>query len=186
VFTYDIWQTYVRKDRPDEYYIRVGRIATIAGVCVGIGTAFIAAGFSNIMNYIQALFSVFNAPLFATFIIGMFWRRMTPLAGFWSLLSGTVVALATYLLYLADVLKFNSDLEESFWGAGLAFVTVAVVAAVLTPATTPKPAEDLRGLVYGTATLGELEPADRVWWRNPVLLGSIAVVLSLLFYIPVW
>ena len=96
---------------------------------VGIGTAFIAAGFSNIMNYIQALFSVFNAPLFATFIVGMFWKRMTAGAGFWSLLSGTVVALATYLLYLAGVLPFNSDLEESFWGAGLAFVTVAVVVA---------------------------------------------------------
>jgi len=186
VFTYDIWQTYVRRDRPDDYYIRVGRIATIAGVCVGISTAFIAAGFSNIMNYIQALFSVFNAPLFATFIIGMFWKRMSPLAGFWSLLAGTVVALGTYLLYLADVIKFNSDLEESFWGAGLAFVTVAIVAAVVTPATAPRRDEDLRGLVYGTAVLGELDAADRVWWRNPVLLGSIAVVLSLLFYIPIW
>jgi SSS family solute:Na+ symporter len=186
VFTYDIWQTYVRKDRPDDYYLRVGRIATIAGVCVGIGTAFIAAGFSNIMNYIQALFSVFNAPLFATFIIGMFWKRMSPLAGFWSLLAGTVVALGTYLLYLADVLKFNSDLEESFWGAGLAFVTVAIVAAILTPMTAPKRDEDLRGLVYGTAEIGELDAADKVWWRNPVLLGSVAVVLSLLFYIPVW
>jgi SSS family solute:Na+ symporter len=186
VFTYDIWQTYVRKDRPDGYYLRVGRIATIAGVCVGIGTAFIAAGFSNIMNYIQALFSVFNAPLFATFIIGMFWRRMSPLAGFWSLLAGTVVALGTYLLYLADVLKFNSDLEESFWGAGLAFVTVAIVAAIITPMTAPKREDDLRGLVYGTAEVGELDAADKVWWRNPVLLGSVAVVLSLLFYIPVW
>ena len=186
VFTYDIWQTYVRKDRPDDYYLRVGRIATIAGVCVGIGTAFIAAGFSNIMNYIQALFSVFNAPLFATFIIGMFWRRMSPLAGFWSLLAGTVVALGTYLLYLADVLKFNSDLEESFWGAGLAFVTVAIVAAIITPMTAPKREDDLRGLVYGTAEIGELDAADKVWWRNPVLLGSVAVVLSLLFYIPVW
>jgi len=186
VFTYDIWQTYIRKDRPDDYYIRVGRIATIAGVCVGIGTAFIAAGFSNIMNYIQALFSVFNAPLFATFIIGMFWKRMSPLAGFWSLLAGTVVALGTYLLYLADVLKFNSDLSESFWGAGLAFVTVAIVAIVVTPATRPRPDEDLQGLVYGTADVGELDAADRVWWRNPVLLGLVAVVLSFLFYIPVW
>jgi len=186
VFTYDIWQTYIRKDRPDDYYIRVGRIATIAGVCVGIGTAFIAAGFSNIMNYIQALFSVFNAPLFATFIIGMFWKRMSPLAGFWSLLAGTVVALGTYLLYLADVLKFNSDLSESFWGAGLAFVTVAIVAIVVTPATRPRPDEDLKGLVYGTADVGELDAADRVWWRNPVLLGLVAVVLSFLFYIPVW
>ncbi len=72
VFTYDIWQDYVRKGREDAYYLRFGRIVTVVGVVVGIGTAFIAAGYSNIMNYIQALFSIFNAPLFATFIIGMF------------------------------------------------------------------------------------------------------------------
>ena len=190
VFTYDIWQSYIRRGRSDEYYIRVGRIATIAGVVVGIGTAFIAAGFNNIMNYIQALFSLFNAPLFATFIVGMFWKRMSAWAGFWSLLSGTVAALALYLLYLAKVVPFNSDLEESFWGAGLAFVTALVVAVAVSLFTPPKPERQLRGLVYGLAgssTSGEaVLAADRVWWRNPVLLGAIAVGLAVLLYIPVW
>ncbi|MCI4062352.1 sodium:solute symporter family protein [Micromonospora sp. R77] len=189
VFTYDIWQEYVRRDRGDEYYLRIGRIATVVGVLAGIGTAFIAAGFSNIMNYIQALFSVFNAPLFATFIIGMFWKRMSALAGFWSLLSGTVVAVATYLLYKTGVLSFNSDLEESFWGAGLAFVTVAVVAAVITPLTRPKRNEELEGLVYGMGGVdlkADVLAGDQVWWRSPVLLGAIAVVLAALFYIPVF
>ncbi|MEV6705077.1 sodium:solute symporter family protein [Micromonospora wenchangensis] len=189
VFTYDIWQAYVRKERSDEYYIRIGRIATVGGVVVGIGTAFIAAGFSNIMNYIQALFSLFNAPLFATFIIGMFWKRMTALAGFWSLLGGTLAALATYLLYKAGVVHFNSDLEESFWGAGIAFVTVAVVAAVVTPLTRPKRAEELQGLVYGMGGVdlkGDVLAGDQVWWRSPVLLGAIALVLAVLFYIPVF
>ena len=92
VFTYDIWQTYIKKNRPDHYYLNVGRIVTVAGVLIGIGTAFIAAGYSNIMNYIQALFSYFNAPLFATFIIAMFWKRTTPWAGFWGLVAGTVGA----------------------------------------------------------------------------------------------
>ncbi|MEV4723135.1 sodium:solute symporter family protein [Micromonospora humida] len=189
VFTYDIWQAYVRKERSDEYYIRIGRIATVGGVVVGIGTAFIAAGFSNIMNYIQALFSLFNAPLFATFIIGMFWKRMSALAGFWSLLAGTLAALATYLLYKAGVVHFNSDLEESFWGAGIAFVTVAVVAAVVTPLTRPKRAEELQGLVYGMGGIdlkGDVLAGDQVWWRSPVLLGAIALVLAVLFYIPVF
>ncbi|WP_329013916.1 sodium:solute symporter family protein [Micromonospora rifamycinica] len=189
VFTYDIWQAYVRRERSDEYYIRIGRIATVAGVVVGIGTAFIAAGFSNIMNYIQALFSLFNAPLFATFIIGMFWKRMSALAGFWSLLTGTLAALATYLLYKAGVVHFNSDLEESFWGAGIAFVTVAVVAAVVTPLTRPKRAEELQGLVYGMGGIdlkGDVLAGDQVWWRSPVLLGAIALVLAVLFYIPVF
>ena len=190
VFTYDIWQSYVRRDRPDGYYLRVGRIATIAGVIVGIGTAFIAAGFSNIMNYIQALFSLFNAPLFATFIVGMFWKRMSAWAGFWSLLLGTLSSLTLYLLYLGDAVTFNSDLEESFWGAGLAFVTAVVVAVAVTLVTRPKPESDLRGLVYGLAgpaTSGDaILAVDRVWWRNPALLGGIAVVLAFVFYIPVW
>ncbi|MGK5742448.1 sodium:solute symporter family protein [Micromonospora sp. URMC 103] len=189
VFTYDIWQAYFRRDRPDDYYVRVGRIATVVAVVVGIGTAFIAAGFSNIMNYIQALFSVFNAPLFATFIIGMFWKRMSPLAGFWSLLSGTVVAVGTYLLYKGGAIHFNSDLEESFWGAGLAFVTAAVVAAILTPLTAPKRDEDLRGLVYGTGGIdlkGDVLAGDTAWYRSPVLLGVIALALAVVLYIPVF
>ncbi|GHJ14460.1 sodium:solute symporter family protein [Micromonospora sp. AKA38] len=189
VFTYDIWQAYFRRDRPDEYYVKVGRIATVIAVVVGIGTAFIAAGFSNIMNYIQALFSVFNAPLFGTFIIGMFWRRMSALAGFWSLLSGTVVAVVTYVLYKTGVISFNSDLEESFWGAGLAFVTVAVVAAVITPLTRPKTDDELTGLVYGlsdTTLADDSLAGDAAWYRSPVLLGVVAVVLAALFYIPVF
>ncbi|MEH0936361.1 sodium:solute symporter family protein [Micromonospora psammae] len=189
VFTYDIWQAYVRRDRSDEYYLRIGRLATVLGVVVGIGTAFIAAGFSNIMNYIQTLFSLFNAPLFATFIIGMFWKRMSPLAGFWSLLSGTLAALATYLLYKGGIVHFNSDLEESFWGAGIAFVTVAVVALIVTPLTRPKRDEELTGLVYGMGGVdlkGDVLAGDAVWWRSPVLLGAIALVLSVLLYIPVF
>ncbi|MEV4627011.1 sodium:solute symporter family protein [Micromonospora sp. NPDC049523] len=186
VFTYDIWQSYVRRDRDDDYYLRVGRIATIGGVVVGIGTAFIAAGFSNIMNYIQTLFSLFNAPLFATFIFGMFWKRMTAWAGFWSLLAGTVGSLATYLLYLADVLKFDSDLEESFWGAGVAFVLVAIVAAVLTPFGAAKRDDDLRGLVYGLGGVdlkGDVLAGDAAWYRSPLLLGGIALALSGLLYL---
>ncbi|WP_433720269.1 sodium:solute symporter family protein [Actinoplanes sp. CA-051413] len=190
VFTYDLWQTYIRKNRSDDYYLRIGRLATVGGIVVGIGTAFIAAGFSNIMNYIQALFSIFNAPLFATFIVGMFWKRMTAWAGFWSLTLGTLSSLTLYLLYLADVVKFNSDLEESFWGAGLAFVTAVLTAVVVTMVTESKPENQLRGLVYGLAgpsTSGEVIIAgDKVWWRNPVLLGGIAVALAFLLYIPVW
>ena len=190
VFTYDIWQSYVRQHRSDDYYLRVGRLATVAGVIVGIGTAFIAAGYNNIMNYIQALFSLINAPLFATFIVGMFWKRMSAWAGFWSLLLGTLSSLTLYLLYLGGVVPFNSDLEESFWGAGLAFVTAVVVAVAVTLFTRAKPENELRGLVYGLAgdsTSGTaVLAADRVWWRNPALLGGVAVALAIILYIPVW
>jgi SSS family solute:Na+ symporter len=190
VFTYDIWQSYVRKDRSDDYYLRVGRIATIIGVLIGIGTAFIASGYSNIQNYIQALFSLFNAPLFATFIVGMFWKRMSSWAGFYSLVLGFVASLVLYVGYLADVFKFGSDLEESFWGAGLAFVVAVVVALIVTMFTRSKDDEELRGLVYG---LGSTTPSGEVilaqnttWWRNPVVLGLIAVILALVLYIPIW
>ncbi|MFB9334219.1 sodium:solute symporter family protein [Actinoplanes octamycinicus] len=190
VFTYDIWQSYIRKDRPDGYYLRVGRIATIVGVLIGIGTAFIAADFNNIMNYIQALFSLFNAPLFATFIVGMFWKRMSAWAGFWSLLLGFLASLTLYVLHLTETLKFNSDLEESFWGAGAAFVVAVVVAGIVTPFTPSKPENELRGLVYGLA--GPSTGADvvitgeKVWWRNPVVLGTVALILAALLYVPFW
>jgi len=189
VFTYDIWQTYIRKDRPDGYYVTVGRVITVVGVVIGIGTAFIAAGYNNIMNYLQALFSLFNAPLFGTFIIALFWKRMTPWAGFVGLLSGMLTSLLTYLLYLGKVLHFGSDLDESFWGAGIGFVTVLVVSVVVTMFTTPKPVEELDGLVYGvgrTHVGTDTLVGDRVWYRNPLLLGTVAVVLAVAFYLPFW
>ena len=190
VFTYDIWQAYIRKDRSDGYYLRAGRIATVGGVLVGVGTAFIAAGFNNIMNYIQALFSLFNAPLFATFIVGMFWKRMSPWAGFWSLLLGFLASFALYVGHLTKVVTFHSDLDESFWGAGTAFVVAVLVAVIVTMFTPSKPDEELRGLVYGlgdSSTSGEVILAgDKVWWRNPVLLGGIAVGIAILLYIPFW
>ena len=154
---------------------------------IGIGTAFIAAGFSNIMNYIQALFALFNAPLFGTFLVGMLWKRMTAWAGFWGLVSGTFGALMTYLLYKGGVVKFGSDLDESFWGAGIAFVTVVIVAVVVTMFTESKPESELNGLVYGvgkTDLHAGAVAGDRAWYRSPVLLGAIALVLAAALYLP--
>ncbi len=189
VFTYDIWQTYVRKDRDDAYYLRTGRVVTVVGIVIGIGTAFIAAGYSNIMNYVQTLFSFFNVPLFVTFIIGMFWKRMTAWAGFWSLLTGTLGALTTWILYKADVLTFETDLQETFWGSGVAFVVGVAVAVVVTSMTTPKPDDELQGLVRGVGatdlSAGELV-GDSTWYRNPVLLGMVALALAIVLYIPFW
>ena len=146
VFTYDIWQAYIRQDRPDAYYLRVGRVVTVVGVLIGIGTAFIAAGYSNIMNYIQALFSIFNAPLFATFIIGMFWKRTTPWAGFWGLLAGTVGAAVAHFAFTGldigswDVsgaagCTIESTQSQNFYGAVVAFVADAVVTVAVTLVT---------------------------------------------------
>jgi SSS family solute:Na+ symporter len=187
VFTYDIWRSHVKKDKPDDYYLRLGRLATVGGVVLGIGTALIAAGFSNIMNYLQALFSFFNAPLFATFIIGLFWRRMTAWAGFWGLLTGTLVAFASYILFKMGVLDFGTELNATFWGAGTAFVVDAIVSIVVTLVTTPKPESELRGLVYGLsdASIADDElKGDTAWYRSPIVLGAGAVILGALLYIP--
>lgn len=187
VFTYDIWRSHVRKDRPDDYYLRLGRWATVGGVVLGIGTALIAAGFSNIMNYLQTLFSFFNAPLFATFIIGLFWRRMTPWAGFWGLLTGTLAAFASYILYKAEVIDFGTELNATFWGAGIAFAVDAVVSVAVTLATTPKPESELRGLVWGltdTTLADDSVKGDKSWYRSPLVLGAGALILSAAMYIP--
>jgi solute:Na+ symporter, SSS family len=187
VVTTDLWEPYVRPDREDSYYLRIGRIATVAGILVSIFTALVASGYTNIMNYIQVLFSIFNVPLFATFIIGMFWKRTSPAAGFWGMVAGSVGALGTYVLYKTDVIGFGSDLAEAFWGAIVAFVLDAIVTVIVTLFTQPKPVEELEGLVYGMAVAEDenADPADNVWYRNPNVLGysvlGLTVVISLFF-----
>jgi solute:Na+ symporter, SSS family len=187
VVTYDLYQDYVRPDAGDAHYIRFGRLATVAGVAISIGTAFIAKGYENIMNYVQLLFSYFNAPLFATFIIGMFWRRATPWGGFAGLVAGTFGAFMTHQLYSKGTIDFPSPLAADFWGAIVAFVADAVVTVAVSLATRPRPVEDLHGLVWGMAAEPDERPSrrDRVWWRNPRLLGGVAlaivVVLNIIF-----
>ncbi|HZG03920.1 MAG TPA: sodium:solute symporter family protein [Streptomyces sp.] len=188
VFTNDIWRPYLVKNRPDSYYVATARVVTAIGVLLGMGTAFIAATFSNIMNYLQTLFSFFNVPLFTVFIIGMFWKRMTSAAGFWGLLAGTVAAMVNYFwVYKGGLIDIPSDQGANFVSAIVAFVVGAAVVVVLTPLTRPKPVEQLAGLVYGTQSPGLAEPpakGDEAWYRRPALLGWSALVLAALCYIP--
>ncbi|WP_446038639.1 sodium:solute symporter family protein [Streptomyces sp. SID1121] len=188
VFTNDIWGAYLKKDREDAYYLKTGRIVTAVGVLIGMGTAFIASSFSNIMNYLQTLFSFFNVPLFVVFIIGMFWKRTTPAAGFWGLLSGTVAAMVNYFwLYKGGVISIPSDQGANFVSSIVAFVVGAVVMVVVSYVTKPKPAEKLDGLVYGTRSPGMDEVAaegDDAWYRRPALLGWGALILAAVCYVP--
>ena len=103
------------------------------------------------MDYIQLLFSFFNAPLFATFIIGMFWKRMTPWAGFWGLVAGTLGAAIAHYGNEWGWFDLGSDQAAAFWGAIVAFVLDAIVSVAVTLVTKPKPVEELQGLVYGMA-----------------------------------
>jgi SSS family solute:Na+ symporter len=182
VVTYDLIQAYFAKDRDSAYYLRAGRLVTIGGILISIATAFIAKGYSNIMNYIQTLFSIFNAPLFATFIIAMVWRRATAWGGFFSLVAGTIAAYAVNRLAAYHTLfHFGSALSGSFWQAIIAFLVDAVVMVVVSLVTKPKPAEELRGLVWGLTRAEEpeenVDPRDKLWWRSPALLGGVAIAL---------
>jgi SSS family solute:Na+ symporter len=199
VFTYDIWQTYIRKGRRDRYYLNVGRVVTVVGIVIGIGTAFIASGYSNIMNYIQLLFSFFNAPLFATFILAMFWKRTTPWAGIAGLAAGTIGAAVMHLVgyhigyfyphhvYDPTHATINAQMLN-FYGAIAAFVADLVVTVLVSLATKPKPVSELGGLVWGVPDPNAPDPASvpkPVWWKSPKLLGGgalgIVLVLSIIF-----
>ncbi len=189
VFTYDLWQDYVKKDRPDEYYLRVGRLATIGGTVIAIGTAFIASGYGNIMDYIQALFSFFNAPLFATFILGMFWKRMSAAAGWIGLVAGTLGAVVVFVM-ADDKLLGVLDLPgqgASFVGASVAFVLDIVVSVIVTMFTKPVPEKQLGGLVYSLTPKADRTHTttgdDAGWYRSPALLGGGVLVLTTALYI---
>ncbi|MFI8852657.1 sodium:solute symporter family protein [Streptomyces sp. NPDC053499] len=188
VFTNDIYAAYLKKDRPDEHYVATARWVTVAGVLIGMGTAFIASEFSNIMNYLQTLFSFFNVPLFVVFIIGMFWKKTTPAAGFWGLLMGTVGAMVNYFwFYKQGVIDIPTDQGANFVSSIVAFAVGAVVMVAVTLFTKPKPAEELAGLVYGTRSPGEPEPlgeGDDAWYRKPALLGWGALILAAVCYVP--
>ncbi|MFJ7966097.1 sodium:solute symporter family protein [Streptomyces sp. NPDC096324] len=188
VFTTDIWAKYVIKDREDSYYVRFGRLITVIGVLASIGTAFLASSFSNIMSYLQTLFSFFNVPMFAVFIIGMFWKRASVKSGFWGLLAGTTAAMVNYfVLYKRGVIGFPSDQGANFVSAIVAFVAGGVVMVGVSLFTAPKPARELEGLVYGTVSPGMAEPpaaGDDAWYRKPALLGWGAMILAAACYIP--
>ncbi|RCW45216.1 SSS family solute:Na+ symporter [Halopolyspora algeriensis] len=182
VFTYDIWQAYIVKDRPDEYYLNMGRWVTVGATAAAIGTAFIASGYSNLMNYLQTLFSLFNAPLFATFILGMFWKRMTPTAGWLGLVLGTLASLTVFLLAETGVLDLPGQ-GASFVGAGAAFVVDIAVSVVVSLVTRPKPAGELVGLVYSLTPKERLKASttgeDAGWYRRPGVLAGIALALTI-------
>ncbi|MFW0184274.1 sodium:solute symporter family protein [Rothia sp. CCM 9418] len=188
VFTYDIWQEYIKPKMSDSYYLSTGRWVTVAGVLIGVFTAFLAAQFGNIMTYMQTLFSFFNAPLFAVFILGLLWKKMTPQAGLWGYVSGIIAPALVWIWYLNDPTLFETGTAGTLYMAIISFVTVMVVSVAVSMVTTPKAEEELTGLVYGIGTIdltGDSVASDTAWYRSPALLGTIALVLCVLLYLPI-
>jgi len=186
VFSYDLWQRYIRKDHADDYYLRIGRLATVGATIIAIGTAVVASSFSNVMDYLQTLFGFFNAPLFATFILGMFWKRMTATAGWAGLVSGTLSAVAVAFLSedafgaaSLGVLPLSGQ-GAAFVAASAAFVVDVLVSVVVSLGTEPKPASELRGLVYSETPREDLiDPEEHryPWYRRTIPLAITALVL---------
>ena len=183
VFTYDLYQSYIHKGAPDRHYLSVGRWATIGGILFSIGTAYAVISFNNILDILQLVFSVVNAPLFATFLLGMFWKRTTGHGAFSGLLAGTLAALAHHGLtlpieahpgihggWIRVIHHYPSDMAQNFWGAIFAFSVNAVVAVAVSLMTKPRPDEELVGLVH---SLTPKPPQHHLaWWQRP---GTLAI-----------
>ncbi len=194
VLSYDLWQTYVVKERDDGYYLRVGRLATVVATVVAIFTASLASQFQNIMDYLQVLFGFFNAPLFATFILGMFWKRMTPTAGWVGLSAGTLSAVAVAFLtedafgsWSTGVIPLGGQ-GAAFVAASTAFVVDIVLSVAVSLVTKPRDPSELRGLVYSETPREDLVDADEAsypWYRRTLPLAGVAlgmvVVLNVIF-----
>jgi SSS family solute:Na+ symporter len=203
VWTYDIYQSYIRKATNDEaaddrHYLNVGRVATVAGVLLSIASAYIASKFGNIMDFLQTIFSMINAPLFAVIFLGMFWKRTTGHAAFTGLLGGFLIALlhhgltapegATTLFkggWIGVIHTYPVEMAQNFWTAIIAFTVSTSVTVGLSLSTRQKKSDaELRGLVY-SLTPHEIDK-DLPWYQRPaglaVLVGVICIILSIIFW----
>jgi SSS family solute:Na+ symporter len=191
VFTYDLYQTYIKPGQPDHHYLTVGRITTVVGVLLSIGTAYLAQQFNSINDMLQLVFSFVNAPLFGTFLLGMFWKRTTGHGAFFGLLSGTAAAALTHGLtvaegkggWLGNVHEFPSSMAQNFWIAIVAWTTCFLITILVSLVTAPRPEKELHGLVYGLTELKHDEGVS--WYLRPVPLaiaiGCLALVLNFWF-----
>jgi solute:Na+ symporter, SSS family len=178
VWTYDIYKPYINRDAPDRHYLNVGRIATVVGVLLSIATAYLALGFTTIMNYVQVLHGLFLAPLFGTFLLGMFWRRTTGWGGFTGLVAGTATGLTMYLISLDAGL--GASMARALWAW---IVTLAVTIAV-SLVTQPKPDSELRGLVWGLTE--QKEAKEEAWYKKPWVLAVTVLAITVALNIYFW
>ena len=192
VWTYDIYRALIKKDGSDHHYVNMGRWTTILGVLISVGTAYLVMQFASIMDYVQALFSFFIAPLFGTVLLGMLWKRATGPAGFWGLLAGTLSSIGMYAWVKVDhtalryvALSPNArDMAENMYRALWSWVVCVLVTVVVSYLTSPKPESELDGLVYGVTKIpeqGEYPLFHRpAFWATVVGIGF--VVLNILVW----
>jgi len=183
IWTYDIYGSYIKKGKPDAHYLKMGKYATIFGIAVSVGTAYIAQSFPNLMDYMQLVFSFFNAPLFATFLLGMFWKGATGWGGFWGLLVGILTAAGHYILYRAGVLHYHSDMAANFYQAIWAWSADFVVTIAVSLFTVKRDPKELVGLVFG---LTPKPKAQARWYARPAVWAVLALAIALALNIIFW
>ena len=196
VWTYDIYQPYINKNASDEHYLWMGRMATVFGVVLSVAAAYMATRFNNIMDMLQLVFAFVNAPLFATFLLGMFWKRTTGHGAFSGLLGGTVAAAIHHALtlpagavpgikggWVAVVHTYPSEMAQNFWTAIFAWTTCFVLTIAVSLATKPHAEKDLVGLVYSLTDRPKEE--ELRWYERPLTLAAVVlaatIVLNIIF-----
>ncbi|MCK5066306.1 MAG: sodium:solute symporter family protein [Bacteroidales bacterium] len=198
VFTFDIYQSYIKPNKSDKHYLKVGRWTTVVGVLVSILTAYVARSFNNVMDFLQLIFAFVNAPLFAAFLLGMFWKRTTGHAAFWGLIGGTISAAVHHGFTLPAgasagvkggffglVNTYPSEMAQNFWTAIYAFSTALILTFMITLLTKKlKTDDELKGLVYSLTP--KVKDDSKYWYQKPqvmaIIIGAIAIVLSIIFW----
>jgi SSS family solute:Na+ symporter len=192
VWTYDIYRAFIKKDATDQHYVSMGRWSTVVGVAISVGTAYLVMDFKSIMDYVQALFSFFIAPLFATVLLGMLWKRASPAGGFWGLLAGTGSSIGMWawvkmdpgaLRYVA-LSPYARDMAENMYRALWSCLICAFVTVVVSLLTKPKPDGELKGLVYGVTDIpseSHVSMLHRPWfWAAVVAVAFVG--LNIIFW----
>jgi SSS family solute:Na+ symporter len=192
VWTYDIYRALIKKDATDAHYVSMGRWCTVLGVAISVGTAYIVMDFKSIMDYVQALFSFFIAPLYGTVILGMLWKRATAAGGFWGLFAGTMSSIGLWAWVKLDpgALRYVAmsenakDMAENMYRALWSWIVCVIVTVVVSYLTTPKPDAELKGLVYGATDIpseGQLSLVQR-----PLFWGVVVAIMFLIVNVIFW
>ncbi|UAY54488.1 sodium:solute symporter family protein [Arachidicoccus terrestris] len=195
VFTFDIYQSYIKKGASDKHYLNVGKAVTVFGIAASVATAYLARSFDNIMDFLQLVFGFINAPLFATFFLGMFWKKATANGAFYGLISGTLAAAATHGLTVAEgkggwlshllgtqpLYEYGSSMGQNFNIASVAFISCFLVTWLVSLGTKRRKESELVGLVYSLTE--KQNTGHYVWYKSPVIVGSLVVIATIIFNI---
>ena len=184
VWTYDLYQSYLRPGRSDRHYLKVARMATIAGTLLSVATAYIVVRFDNLMDYMQLIGSFFISPLFATFFLGMFWKRCNSTGAFYGMIAGIGGSMAHYLAYREGLLHYGGDMAPNFYGAIFGWTCAAVATVAISLAGPPPSASQIEGLVYARPPAADSRPAlsNRTVGAIGLLILGATLVLNILFW----